>query len=54
MYITFSIVKGFEMTLNYWVVVERYSFPNGVVAGSIPDVKSSLYLTKNQKNKKTS
>ena len=33
------------MTLNYQVIVERYSFPNGVVDGSIPIVKSSLYLT---------
>jgi hypothetical protein len=33
-----------EMTLNYQVLVERYPFPNGVVSGSIPVVKSSLYL----------
>jgi hypothetical protein len=39
-----------EMTLNYRVIVERYPFPNGVVGGSIPVVKSSLYLT-HQKNK---
>ena len=32
------------MTLNYWVLVERYPFPNGVVGGSIPIVESSLYL----------
>ena len=32
------------MTLHYWVIVERYSFPNGVVGDSIPAVKSSLYL----------
>jgi hypothetical protein len=24
------------MTLNYWVVVERYPFPNIVVSGLIP------------------
>ena len=33
-----------EMTLNYRVIVERYTFPNEVVGGSISDVKSSLYL----------
>ena len=37
--------KGFKMTLNYRVIVNRYPFPNGVVVGSIPTVKSSLYLT---------
>jgi hypothetical protein len=42
------------MTLNYRVIVERYHFPNGVVDGLIPIVKSSLYLTpkKKKKNKK--
>jgi hypothetical protein len=34
------------MTLNYRVIVKRYPFPNEVVGGSIPDVKSSLYLIK--------
>ena len=34
-----------KMTLNYWVIMERYPFPNGVVGGSIRAVKSSLYLT---------
>jgi len=34
-----------EMTLDYWVIVERYPFPNGVVGGLIPTLKSSLYLT---------
>ena len=32
------------MTLNYWVIVERYLFPNEMVGDSIPVVKSSLYL----------
>jgi hypothetical protein len=32
------------MTLNYRVIVERYSFPNGVVGGLIPVMKSSLYF----------
>ena len=32
------------MTLDYRVIVKRYPFPNGVVGGSIPTVKSSLYL----------
>ena len=34
------------MTLNNPVRVERYPFSNTVVDGSIPAVKSSLYLTK--------
>ena len=33
------------MVLNYWVIVKRYPFPNGVVGGSILALKSSLYLT---------
>ena len=33
------------MTLNYWLIVERYSFSNEVVDGLIPAVRSSLYLT---------
>ena len=33
-----------KMTLNYLVIVERYPILNGVVGGSIPIVKSSLYL----------
>jgi hypothetical protein len=32
------------MTLNYGVIVKRYSFPNEVLGGSIPTVKFSLYL----------
>ena len=40
------------MTLNYRMIMERYPFPNGVVDGSIPFVKSSLYLTRGKKNKK--
>ena len=39
-----------EVTLNCQVVVEKYTFSNGVVSGLIPVVKSSLYLTE----KKTS
>ena len=34
-----------EMIINYRVIVERYPFSNGVVGGSNPVVKSSLYLT---------
>ena len=41
--------ERFGMTLNYWVIVKRNPFTNGVVGGSIPAVKSSLYLT--EKNK---
>jgi hypothetical protein len=37
-----------EMTLNYWVIVERYPFLNGVVGDSILAVDSSLILTQNQ------
>jgi hypothetical protein len=33
-----------EMTLNYWMIVEMYPFPDEVVCGSIPTVKFSLYL----------
>ena len=40
-----------EMTLNYWVIVEKYPFPNEMIGGSIPAVKSSLYLM-DQKTKK--
>ena len=32
-------VVWFKMILIYWVVVESYRFPNGVVGGSIPAVK---------------
>ena len=40
-----EIVRS-EMTLNYRVIVERYSFANGTVVGSLISVmKSSLYLT---------
>ena len=35
------------MTLNYQVIVERCSFSNGAVGGSIPAVKSSLHLIEN-------
>lgn len=38
------------MTLNYHVILERYPFPNEVVGGSVPVVKSSLYLTEKEKN----
>ena len=34
-----------KLTLNYWVILDRYTFSYGVVGGSIPAVKSSLYLT---------
>ena len=34
----------FEMTPNYWVIVERYPFPNEVVGGLMTVVKSFLYL----------
>ena len=36
-----------EMTLNYWAIVGRYPILNEVVGGSIPAVKSSLYLIEN-------
>jgi hypothetical protein len=32
----------FEMTLNYWVIVERYSFFNGLVGSSNSDMKCLL------------
>ena len=32
------------MTPNYWVIVERYPFPNEVVGGLMTVVKSFLYL----------
>ena len=51
--ITSSILylcDGSEMTLNYWMIVERYSFLNGVVCGSIPFMKSSLYLMGEKKS----
>ena len=38
-----------EMTLNYWMIVERYLFPNGVVGGLIPVVKPSPYLMEEKK-----
>jgi hypothetical protein len=34
------------MTLNYWVMVERYSFSNEVVDDPIYVIKSSFYLMK--------
>ena len=39
-----------EMTIKFWVIVQRYPFPNGVVGGLIPAVKSSLYLMEETKN----
>ena len=44
-YVKLSIAMRSEMTLNYRVLVEKYPFPNRVAGGSIPDVKSSLFLT---------
>ena len=41
------------MTLNYHAIVERYPFLNGVVGNLIFIVKSSLYLTKERKKRKT-
>ena len=35
---------GSEMTLDYRLIVMRYSFLNEVVGGSIPAMKSSLHL----------
>ena len=35
-----------KVTLNYRVILEGYPFPNGVIGGSIPAAKFSLYLTK--------
>ena len=40
------------MTLNYWVTMERYPSPYGVVGGSIHAIKSSLYSTKKKRKKK--
>jgi len=37
------------MTLNYRVIVKRYPFLNEVVGSLIPAVKSSLYLTGEEK-----
>jgi hypothetical protein len=37
------ILMRSEMTLNYWVIVERYPFPNGVVGNLIPAANSSPY-----------
>ena len=36
------------MTLTYQVIMEKYSFSNGVVGGSTPAMKSSLYLTEKE------
>jgi hypothetical protein len=36
---------GSEMTLNHRVILEKYPLPNEVDGGSIPTMKSSLYLT---------
>ena len=33
------------MALNYWMMVERYSYLKEEVVGPIPAVKSPLYLT---------
>ena len=39
-----------NMTLNYWIIVERYPKPNGVVGGSIPNFEIfSLLLTEKTK-----
>jgi hypothetical protein len=38
------------MTLNYWMIVERYPFSNGMVGGSIHAAKSSLYLMEKKTN----
>jgi hypothetical protein len=35
-------VFGSKMALNYRMIVERYTIPNGVIGGSIFTVKSSL------------
>ena len=34
--------EGYEMTLNYWLIVESCPKPNGVVGGSIPDCEFVL------------
>ena len=34
-----------KTTLNYRVIVERFSFLNGVFGSLIPIMKSSFYLT---------
>ena len=34
-----------EMTLNYWMIMERHPFSNGLVGGSNPTVISSFYFT---------
>jgi len=39
-------VQRSEMTLNDQMIVERYPSSNEVVGGLIPNVKSSLYLTR--------
>jgi hypothetical protein len=36
------------MTLNYYVIVERYSFMNGVVDGSNPAAKNLLFTRQNK------
>jgi hypothetical protein len=40
------------MTLNYWLMVERYPFSNGVVDNLIPVVKSSLHLMEKPTHRK--
>jgi hypothetical protein len=40
-----TVMVRSKMTINYRVIVKRYPFPNGVVGGSPPGVKFSLYLT---------
>jgi hypothetical protein len=35
-----------KMTLNYWAIVEKYPFPNGVVGGLIFRCQIFLYLIK--------
>ena len=38
--------------MNYYVIVERYPFPNGVVNGSIPTVNIFSLLGQKKKKKK--
>ena len=45
------IHKRYEITLNYRVIVERYLVLNGLVGGSNPVVKSSLYLTEKKETR---
>jgi hypothetical protein len=40
-----QLILSHEMTLHYWVIVERYPILNEVVSNSIPPLEPSLYLT---------